>query len=315
MGGAQPVRRELDMADTPRVLVSLFDEGQEYQALQGAEARAAAHRLGLEAEVVFSSRDPARQRSQIEQALQAAEELRPRAVVVQAISIPALEPVAQAALQAGIGWVSLDPALYVSALQRAHPDGLVATLTTDSREMGRLQGRIFRALLPRGGNVVLLEGPATSSPVIDRREGLRDEVRGSGIQIAKTLYGDWSEASGEKAVALLVRLGRVARPDLIGAQNDTMALGARRAIETWKPEWRDLPITGCDGLPEGGQRMVREGILAATVVQPITAGAAVELVARSLRGEKVPLTQVLPPRTFPSVEELQHRALAPGAQR
>lgn len=295
------------MAGTPRVLVSLFDEAQEYQKLQGDEARAAASRLGLDVEVVYGDRDPAIQSRQIEQALHSPEDRRPAAVVVQPMSVAVLEPVTRGAVQAGIGWVSLDPAIYLDTLQRANPGKLVAVLTADGRAMGSLQARLFSALLPRGGSVVYVEGPPLATSVIDRREGVMEGLRGSGIRVVKTLHGDWSEESGAKAAELWVRLGRVARPDLIGAQNDAMAAGVRKALETWKPEWLDVPITGCDGLPGGGQRMVREGILVATVIQPVTAVPALELVARWLRGDKVEYSTRLPPRAFPSVEELKLR--------
>jgi ribose transport system substrate-binding protein len=292
----------------PRVLVSLFDQDQEYQKLQGAEARAAAARLGIEVDVVYGNRDPAAQARQIEQAIQLPEDRRPAAVVVQPMSVAVLEPVARGALQAGVGWVSLDPAIYLDSLRRANPGKLVAVLTADGRAMGSLQARIFCALLPRGGSLVYVEGPPLAPSVIDRREGMLEGLRGSGILVAKTLHGDWSEASGAKAAELWVRLGRAQRPDLIGAQNDAMAAGVRKAIETWKPEWREVPITGCDGLPEGGQRMVRERVLVATVVQPLTAAPALELVARALRGERVEPSTSLPPRAFPPVEELKRRA-------
>jgi ribose transport system substrate-binding protein len=286
-------------------MVSLFDQAQEYQKLQGEAARTAAARLGLEVEVVYGNLDPATQSRQIEQALQGPEERRPAAVVVQPMSVAVLEPVARGALQAGIGWVSLDPAVYLESLQRANPGKLVAVLTADGRAMGALQARIASALLPRGGSVVYLEGPPLAPSVIDRREGMQEGLRGTAIKVTKTLHGDWSEASGTKAAELWVRLGKVARPDLIAAQNDAMAAGVRKALGTWKPEWLEVPITGCDGLPEGGQRMVREGILVATVIQPITAAPALELVARALRGEKVEPTTRLAPRAFPSVEELK----------
>lgn len=298
------------MAESPRVLVSLFDESQEYQKLQGEAARAVAARFGVEVEVLYGNRDPATQARQIEQALLLPEERRPAAVIVQPMSVAVLEPTARGALQAGVGWVSLDPAVYLESLQRANPGKLVAVLTADGRAMGSLQARIFCALLPRGGSVVCVEGPPLAPAVIDRREGMMEGLRGSGVRVTKTLHGDWSEASGARAAELWLRLGRVPRPELIGAQNDAMALGVRKAIETWKTEWLDVPITGCDGLPEGGQRMVREGILAATVVQPITAAPAVELVARALRGERVEPTTRLAPRAFPSVEELKLLARA-----
>lgn len=292
------------MAGTPRLLVSLFDERQEYQRLQGEEARATAARLGLDVDVLYSNSDPAMQCRQIEEAVQVPEDRRPTAVVVHPISVTALEPAASAALRAGVGWVSTEPALYLDSLRRAHPGALIAVVAADAHEMGRLQAKIFRALLPRGGSVVYIEGPVLSPPVVHRREGVQEGLRGSGVEVAKTLHGDWSEASGEKAATLWLRLGRVTRPGLIGAQNDIMAAGARKAIQAWKPEWLDVPITGCDGLPEGGQRLVREKILAATVIQPTTAGAAIELVARALRGEKVEAFTSLPPRAFPPVEEL-----------
>jgi ribose transport system substrate-binding protein len=296
------------MPATPRVLVSLFDEAQEYQPLQGEAARAAAARLGIEVVVVYGNLDPATQARQIEQALQGPEDRRPAAVVVQPMSVAVLEPVARGAVQAGVGWVLLDPAVYMDSLQRANPGKLVSVLTADAREMGALQARIFSALLPRGGSLVYVEGPPLAPSVIERREGMLEGLRPSGIRLTKTLHGDWSESSGQKATELWVRLGRAPRPDLIGAQNDAMAAGVRKAVETWKPEWLDVPITGCDGLPEGGQRMVREGILVATVVQPITTAPALELVARALRGEKVEPSTRLAPRAYPSVEELKRRA-------
>ncbi len=296
------------MAGTPRVLVSLFDASQEYQKLQGDAARAVAARFGVEVEVVYGNGDPATQAGQIEHVLQGPEDQRPAAVIVQPMSVAVLEPTARGALRAGVGWVSLDPAIYLESLQRANPGKLVAVLTADGRAMGSLQARISGALLPRGGSVVYVEGPPLAPAVIDRREGMMEGMRGSGIRVTKTLHGDWSEASGARAAELWLRLGRVLRPDLIAAQNDAMAAGVRRAIETWKTDWLDVPITGCDGLPEGGQRMVREGVLAATVIQPITAAPAVELVARALRGESVELSTRLAPRAFPSVEELKLRA-------
>ncbi len=295
------------MAGTPRVLVSLFDEAQEYQKLQGNAALAVAGRFGVEVEVVYGNGDPATQSRQIEHALRLPEERRPAAVIVQPMSVAVLEPTARGAVQAGVGWVSLDPAVYLESLQRAGRGTLVAVLTADGRAMGTLQARIFGALLPRGGSVVYVEGPPLAPPVIDRREGMMEALRGSGIRVGKTLHGDWSEASGAKAAELWLRLGRVVRPDLIAAQNDAMALGVRRALETWRTDWLDVPITGCDGLPEGGQRLVREGILAATVIQPITAAPAVELVARALRGERVEPWTRLAPSAFPSVEELRLR--------
>jgi len=70
-----------------------------------------------------------------------------------------------------------------------------------------------------------------------------------------------------------------------------------------------VPFTGCDGLPEGGQKLVRERVLAATIVTPSNAGPAVDLVANALEtGERPPAQLVLPPRSFPPEAELLRRS-------
>ena len=67
-------------------------------------------------------------------------------------------------------------------------------------------------------------------------------------------------------------------------------------------------ITGCDGLPEGGQRLVREGGLAATVITPSNAGPAVDLIAEGLRTQRpIPAEVTLKPASFPDLG-----ALGPG---
>jgi len=61
-----------------------------------------------------------------------------------------------------------------------------------------------------------------------------------------------------------------------------------------------VPVLGCDGRVDGGQRLVAGGELAATIVMPVTAGTAVELVARWVADRQPPLAQVvLPPSSYP----------------
>jgi ABC-type sugar transport system substrate-binding protein len=291
----------------PKVLVSLPDDRQEYQALQGVEGRTAAERHGLDVDIAYCQSQPSRQLKQISEAIQASPAERPVAIIIHLISIGALEALAYLAVKAGIGWVVLDEATYLEGLRRNFPERLVALVTTDNHAMGALQARIARALLPRGGAVVCVEGPSVSPVTIHRRDGMAQAL-GDRIKVVKTLGGDWTEAGGESAISTWLQLNRrVERPDLVVAQNDLMAAGARKALRALRPDWGDVLITGCDGLPGGGQRQVREGALAATVIQPTTVPASIELVARSLRGEKVPPTTVLQPSAYPRLEELERR--------
>jgi ABC-type sugar transport system substrate-binding protein len=98
------------------------------------------------------------------------------------------------------------------------------------------------------------------------------------------------------------------RPSLVVCQNDAMAVGARRAMRSLHPDWADVPLTGCDGLPTGGKKLVTERVLVATIVKPTTAGPAVEMVVRALGGEGAPRGVILKPTSWPSEEELRSLA-------
>jgi len=87
-----------------------------------------------------------------------------------------------------------------------------------------------------------------------------------------------------------------------------MAAGARTALRDHRPEWASLPFLGCDGLPEGGQRMVAQGDLVATVVTPSNTGPALEIVSRWLRTQQTPSREVLlPPRSHPPEDHIRPR--------
>ncbi len=291
----------------PWVLVSLLNDHQEYQRLQASEARAAAARGGLDSRVVYSDSDPARQIQQISEAATAAEGARPAAVVVETAGSVGFERVARSVLQARIGWVLVsDNPRYLDALRREFPDRLVASACINNEEIGRLLGKMAVKLLPGGGKVLCVEGPTATAATLQRRRGLEDGLRGSSVQIGKTLGSDWTEAGAAKVAEAWLKLaGKSAlKPDLIVSLNDEMAVGALKAIQSVHPDWGKIRAIGCDGLPEGGQRLVKEGVLAATIVTPACTGTGVELVVRALRGDKVEVASSIPVRPFPSLEEL-----------
>jgi ABC-type sugar transport system substrate-binding protein len=93
--------------------------------------------------------------------------------------------------------------------------------------------------------------------------------------------------------------------DLVVCHNDDMAAGARQAFSSSGSLWQNLRYTGVDGLPDGGQKMVRQGSLAATVVLPITSGIALEqLVESRSKGLKPPIETLISPHSFPDINSL-----------
>lgn len=293
----------------PKVVVALLNSGQEFQQLQARDARETGARLGFEVEVVFAEGHAIVQIQQLFQHIHASEEKRPAAVVVEAAAAEGLDRVARNAAKAGIGWILVNVrGDYMDALREANPGVPISMVGNDQREVGRIQGRQCRALLGTKGNLLGIQGPAGSSVTADRLEGLK-EALGPGFEI-RAVNGDWTEASGEKAVASLLRLKTTEafQPNVVASQNDSMAAGARRAIDASRKEWATLPFLGCDGLPDGGQRMVAERRLAATVVTPSSTGPALELVERWLRTKQMPPRELLlTPRSFPPEDQIRRR--------
>jgi ABC-type sugar transport system substrate-binding protein len=301
------------LAQKAKLVVALLAEDQEFQRMQADDARTASAHAGFDVEILFAENSAILQIQQLYKAIHAPEEQRPKAIIVETVVGEGLGRVASAAARAGVGWVLINRKVpYLEGLRREHPSLPIAALGTDQVEVGRIQARQFHALIPSGQGLVLyLQGPADTSAAQERLQGARDGLAGTRIDL-KVLDGQWTEASGEQAVQRWLRLksSEELRPDVVGCQNDAMALGARKAFEAWKarPELARLPLTGCDGLPDGGQRLVNMGQLAATVIAPSNTGPAVEAVARALKTRQpIPAEVLLKPSSYPNEAELVRR--------
>lgn len=299
------------------IVVSLLTRDQDFQQLQAQDAEEAAARNGLRVEVIFADNNAIEQIQQLFKYIYRPEAERPDAIVVQTVTGEGLERVARNAAQAGIGWVLLNRKVaYLDDLRRKYPRLPIASVGTDPVEVGRIQGRQFRALLPSGGAVLYIHGPIDTSAAAGRLAGMEEIVAGASIVIRK-LAAQWTEASAHKAVLSLMRLktSEAFLPQVVGCQNDSMAVGARRAVESLseedrKGDWSSVIYTGCDGLPAGGQQLVRDGVLAATVITASNSGPAVDLVAAALRTRQCPREVTLLPVSFPEVSRIKPGAAA-----
>lgn len=294
----------------PRVVLALLSDEQEFQRFQAEDAVATGLRLGFDVEVLYAESHAVLQIQQLFRHIHAEEADRPSAIVTETVTGEGLERVARNAVQAGISWVLLNRRVrYLEELRHTHPALLVCAVSTDQEEVGRIQGLQCRALVAPGGRVLVIQGPPDTSVAQERLAGLEGEVHAMGIT-TRVLNGDWSEASGEKSLTSWLRLkaADAFRPDVIVSQNDAMAVGALRAIRSVQPEWERIPRIGCDGLVNGGQRLVARGELRSTVVVPSNAGPAIDLVAHWLRtGEQAASERLLHPTSFPPERELRRR--------
>jgi len=286
-----------------RLVVSLTSADQEYQALQGEDAREAGRRLGAEVEVLFAEDNAVKQIQQLFAFVHAPEGERPAAFLVHTRVADGLERVARNAAKAGVGWFLLNrSARYLDALRSEHQGLAIAAVTTDHVEIGRIHARQLAGLCPEGAPVLYVQGPADVPAAKQRLEGFEEALRERPREL-KIVNGDWTSASAEKAIGAWLRLrtAELFAPRAVVCQNDNMARGARKALETLRPEWARLPFLGCDGLPQGGRRDVDEGRLAGTVVIPSCAGPAVDLAVAWRRAARVPPVQtILAPSAYPA---------------
>jgi ABC-type sugar transport system substrate-binding protein len=295
-----------------KVVLGLLDEGQEFQRMQAEDARSAAGEAGLDVEVLYAENNAVLQIQQLYQVVHAPADRRPSVVIVETVAGEGLERLARTAVRVGIGWILLNRRVdYVDELRHQQPKLPIGMIGSDHMEIGRIQGRQFQALVPDGGLVLYIRGPAETSAAHDRLAGA-EEVCGRRVDL-KVLDGQWTEASGEAAISQWLHLKQfqTSPPRLIGCQNDAMAVGARRALHAAAAKYPGLakvPITGVDGLPDGGRRHVDQGTLAATVITPTNTGPAIRLMIQTLQGRGTfPREQLLTPSSYPDLAELGAR--------
>ncbi len=296
-------------------VVSLTNDDNDYQQEQAAAAESAAQRLGVEVKIVHAANDAVAQSQQLLEYVQNGK-LRPDAILFEPCGGTAFPQVARAATAAGIGWVVLNHDVdYVADLRRTYKVPISA-ITSDHEEIGKIQGLQFAALLPNGGTVLYIEGPANSSAAKERTRGM-NKTKPANIQI-KSMRGNWTEESSYRAVSswLRLRTSQDMHIDLVGAQDDSMAMGARKAFSEIRgaDRWLKLPFTGCDGMPKTGQSWVRSGLFAATIyIRPNTDLALEMLVDAIKNGTQLPERKVTDPESIPSLVDLA--AIGSGKQK
>ena len=290
-------------------LVSLTNNDNDYQQEQALAAEKAARRLGVDVKIIHANNDPLVQSQQLLQYVQDSSVAKPDAIMFEPAGGTAFPQVARAAAAAGIGWVVLNFDVdYILELRRLYKVPMCA-ITSDHEEIGKIQGMQFAALLPNGGLVLYIEGPNNSSAAKQRSVGM-NRSKPANINV-KAIRANWTEESSYKAVTSWLRLqtSQQSRIDLVGAQDDSMAMGARKAFseiaEPDRARWLKIPVTGCDGMPKTGQAWVRNGSLAATIYIRPNTDLAIEMLVEAFKtGSMPPDRKVTEPESVPSLAEL-----------
>jgi ribose transport system substrate-binding protein len=295
-----------------RFVVSLPNDNS-YQRVQATAATETAQSLGAEVQILRADNDAVTQSRQVLEIIQNPSS-RPDAILLEPLTTTGLGRAAEAAVDAGIAWVVLNSDVDYLDHLRARAKVPSFSVTRDHTEIGCIQGRQFAALLPNGGTVLYVQGPANNSAALQRTAGM-ETSRPPNIHI-KGLRSNWEESSACQAVTAWLRLStnRSAPISAIGCQYDGIAKGARQAFDTIadsaeRERWLKLPFTGVDGLAAEGKAWVDQGILAATVVSLTTTQVAVQLLVQALRtGTQPSLRTLINLSSYPALKDLTAKA-------
>jgi ABC-type sugar transport system substrate-binding protein len=295
-----------------RLALALVDESNQFQQLLRSDAEAAAHAAGLGIETLFTGESLPDHLGALRRLI-VAPARRPLALLVMAVRDHGLDKVVREAAAAGVHFVFLNAVEDdLGAIRREFPAVSISTVCPDEEETGRVQGRQMRALVAAGRRVLYIQGSPRSLASRQRTAGMQKETAGAPIEIVLA-GGDWNPAFAGRTVREWLRFAVGGRKpfDLVVCQNDHMAGGvlealAAAAAESGQADIARIPVAGCDGAPDIGQKMVRDGRLVATVVLPRVAGPAVDEIAALLaRGARPAPVIAHAATSFPPLGDLK----------
>jgi ribose transport system substrate-binding protein len=174
----------------------------------------------------------------------------------------------------------------VITLDRQATKGVVAShVASDNAFGGKMAGDYIAKKLGENAKVIELEGIAGTSVARERGKGFAQAAEKHHFQILASQPADFDRTKGLNVMQNLL----TAHQDVqaVFAQNDEMALGALRALQTAGKT--DVLVVGFDGTDDG-IKAVNSGKMGATVAQrPEQIGViGVQTADKVLKGEKVP---------------------------
>lgn len=243
--------------DKETIALFMADLGNPYFHVLRDAVENRGEELGYEVLVYDGQNDPSNQPSQIEDAIQKGVS----AIIINPADEPSTSNALTEAIDQGIPVVTVDRAVDV--------DGILSYIVTDNTNGGVMAGEWLAEYLPEGGKVVHIEGVMGTAPQRERGGGFLsvidpDQNPDSKFEIIDTVVGDFSMAPAEAAMSDL--LAKHDDIDVVFAQNDIMAVGAVRAIETAGRLDDGIVVIGFDGAQEAYD-LIDEGKMHATAVQ------------------------------------------------
>ena len=231
-------------------------------------AKAKGEELGVQVDVFDGKQDQAQQASQVEQCISQ--------------GYDGIVPSVKAANEAGIPVITVVQKMSDQSLAVAYCGG-------NDAAAGELQMTEAVKALGGKGNIVVLYGPMGSDGQLIRKEGY-DKILAENPDV-KIVFEDTANWTTDEALTKMETwLQTGTEINAVVAQNDSMALGAQKAIEDVGKQ-DDILVFGVDAVPEGLDSVAKNK-MDGTVSQDAAGQGAlgVETMVKHLKGESVEAT-------------------------
>ena len=197
-----------------------------------------------------------------------------------------MTPAVSRAFDAGIPVIVVD--------RRVNGEKYTAYIGGDNLEVGRLMGKYLMMQRPQGGKVLEVMGLPGSTPAELRHQGMMEALgdkatRYEWVQCMGAWFQEQAEQEAEHAM--------LEHPDIdiVMAQNDQMAMGARRAADRVM-SGRNVIIMGVDGLtgPGNGVEAIEQGRIDASAVYSTSGDLVLRTAVSILTGQAYERNTLLP---------------------
>ncbi len=164
-------------------------------------------------------------------------------------------------------------------------EGYTTLVGPDDRLIARDAARFLASHMHGKGQVLMLEGVPTATTAIARKQAFVEELaRHPDMQLAASRVGNYLRADALRAVEAVLAEGIAF--DAIYAHSDSMAAGARIALEKAGIDPTTIPIVGIDYIGEA-REAIRSGRQATSFTYPTSGAATVEAVMAIAQGREV----------------------------
>ncbi len=275
--------------------MTLYSLKNEFTVRLSNAAKKKAAELGVELKIYDGNYDPNTQINQVE------------TMISDGVNAIILNPQDAKACAVAVDKAAAANIPVIGVNTRVDSEKLTSYVGSKDVYAGELEMQAVADKLGGKGNIVILDGPLGQSAQLERSEGIQNVLKKyPDIKVLAEKTANWSRS--EAMTVMENWLQAFDKIDAVVAENDEMALGARKAIEAKK---LDIPTIGVDGITDALDA-VEKGTLIASIFQDGAGqgSKALEIAVAKAKGENVDKEYWIDfePVTKENVAEFKQRA-------